>query len=198
VVARCDYDGTWKEAVHQSLIVLKALTYAPTGGIVAAPRRRHCRRRSAASELGLSLLLASRDATLVLLAFINANHLDEAAAWRSWLLRAAAGDPSAMQIMYGVGGERRLSELTLDWLPGYEGSRPVRAGNAASEQFQLDVFGEVLDAMHQGRVHDLGSSPESWSLQRRWLAFLEHAWKEPDRAILGGCAAAPPTSRTPR
>ena len=94
-----------------------------------------------------------------------------------------APEPAALQIMYGVGGERRLREYTLDWLPGYEGSRPVRAGNAASDQFQLDVFGEVLDAMHQGRVHELESSPESWSLQRRLLAFLENAWKEPDDGI---------------
>jgi GH15 family glucan-1,4-alpha-glucosidase len=181
-VARCDYDGKWKAPVHQSLLVLKALTYAPTGGIVAAPTTSLPERIGGERNWDYRYCWL-RDATLVLLAFINANHLDEAAAWRSWLLRAAAGDPSAMQIMYGVGGERRLSELTLDWLPGYEGSRPVRAGNAASEQFQLDVFGEVLDAMHQGRVHHLERSPESWSLQRRLLAFLERAWKEPDEGI---------------
>jgi GH15 family glucan-1,4-alpha-glucosidase len=98
-------------------------------------------------------------------------------------LRAAAGDPAELQIMYGVAGERRLTELTLDWLPGYEGSRPVRAGNAASEQFQLDVYGEVLDAMHQGRAHNLERLPEAWSLQRRLLGFLEDAWKEPDDGI---------------
>src|SRR5439155_1574097 len=121
--------------------------------------------------------------TLTLLAFLNAGYLEEARAWRVWLLRAAAGDPSALQIMYGVAGERRLFELTLDWLPGYEGSKPVRVGNAAANQFQLDVYGEVLDALHQGRVSELESSKEAWSLQRRLLGFLEDAWKDPDEGI---------------
>jgi GH15 family glucan-1,4-alpha-glucosidase len=179
---RCAYTGKWRDEVHHSLVVLKALTYAPTGGIVAAPTTslpekiggernwdyRHC---------------WLRDATLTLLAFLNAGYLDEARAWRVWLLRAAAGDPAALQIMYGVAGERRLSELTLDWLPGYEGSKPVRIGNAASEQFQLDVYGEVLDALHQGRCHELEQSREAWALQRQLLRFLEHAWKEPDEGI---------------
>jgi GH15 family glucan-1,4-alpha-glucosidase len=181
-VAGCEYDGTWKQAVHESLIVLKALTYAPTGGIVAAPTTSLPEKIGGERNWDYRFCWL-RDATLVLLAFINAGYLEEAHAWRLWLLRAAAGDPAALQIMYGVGGERRLTEMTLDWLPGYEGSRPVRAGNAASEQFQLDVFGEVLDAMHQGRVHELERSPEAWSLQRRLLGFLEHAWKEPDDGI---------------
>src|SRR5207247_11363499 len=127
-----------------------------------------------------------RDATLTLLAFLNAGYLEEARAWRVWLLRAAAGDPAAVQIMYGVAGERRLFEVTLDWLPGYEGSKPVRIGNAATGQFQLDVYGEVLDALHQGRVHELEVSNEAWALQRRLLGFLEHAWKEPDARIWEG------------
>ena len=181
-VGGCEYDGTWKQAVHESLIVLKALTYAPTGGIVAAPTTSLPEKIGGERNWDYRFCWL-RDATLVLLAFINAGYLEEAHAWRTWLLRAAAGDPAALQIMYGVGGERRLTEMTLDWLPGYEGSRPVRAGNAASEQFQLDVFGEVLDAMHQGRVHELERSPEAWSLQRRLLGFLEHAWKEPDDGI---------------
>jgi GH15 family glucan-1,4-alpha-glucosidase len=181
-VQRCDYDGAWKQAVFESLIVLKALTYAPTGGIVAAPTTSLPEKVGGERNWDYRYCWL-RDATLVLLAFINAGFLEEAAAWRLWLLRAAAGEPSALQIMYGVGGERRLTEMTLDWLPGYEESRPVRAGNAASEQFQLDVFGEVLDAMHQGRVHELERSPEAWSLQRRLLAFLENAWKEPDDGI---------------
>jgi len=181
-VGACEYDGTWKQAVHESLIVLKALTYAPTGGIVAAPTTSLPEKIGGERNWDYRFCWL-RDATLVLLAFINAGYLEEAHAWRTWLLRAAAGDPAALQIMYGVGGERRLTEMTLDWLPGYEGSRPVRAGNAASEQFQLDVFGEVLDAMHQGRVHELERSPEAWSLQRRLLGFLEHAWKEPDDGI---------------
>ena len=178
----CNYDGQWKEAVHTSLIVLKALTYAPTGGMVAAPTTSLPEKIGGERNWDYRYCWL-RDATLVLLAFINAGLLDEAAAWRQWLLRAAAGEPSALQIMYGVGGERRLSEHTLDWLPGYESSRPVRAGNAASDQFQLDVFGEVLDAMHQGRVHELDRSPEAWSLQRRLLSFLENMWKEPDDGI---------------
>ncbi len=181
-VEPCEYDGPWKEAVQQSLIVLKALTYAPTGGIVAAPTTSLPEKVGGERNWDYRYCWL-RDATLVLLAFINAGYLDEAAAWRIWLLRAAAGDPAALQIMYGVAGERRLTEMTLDWLPGYEGSRPVRAGNAASAQFQLDVYGEVLDAMHQARVHELQLLPEAWSLQRRLLAFLENAWKEPDDGI---------------
>jgi GH15 family glucan-1,4-alpha-glucosidase len=181
-VSACRYEGPWKQAVQQSLIVLKALTYAPTGGIVAAPTTSLPEKIGGERNWDYRYCWL-RDATLVLLAFINAGFLEEAAAWRLWLLRAAAGDPAALQIMYGVGGERRLTEMTLDWLPGYESSRPVRAGNAASEQFQLDVYGEVLDAMHQGRVHDLDRLPEAWSLQRRLLAFLEGAWKEPDDGI---------------
>jgi GH15 family glucan-1,4-alpha-glucosidase len=181
-VEPCRYDGPWTDVVQQALIVLKALTYAPTGGIVAAPTTSLPEKIGGERNWDYRYCWL-RDATLVLLAFINAGYLDEAAAWRIWLLRAAAGDPAALQIMYGVGGERRLTEMTLDWLPGYEGSRPVRAGNAASEQFQLDVYGEVLDAMHQARVHELQRLPEAWSLQRRLLAFLESAWKEPDDGI---------------
>jgi GH15 family glucan-1,4-alpha-glucosidase len=179
---RCAYKGRWHEEVHHSLVVLKALTYAPTGGIVAAPTT------SLPEKLGGERnwdyrFCWLRDATLTLLAFLNAGYLDEARAWRAWLLRAAAGDPSALQIMYGVAGERRLTEITVDWLPGYEGSRPVRIGNAASEQFQLDVYGEVLDAFHQGRCHELEGSTEAWALQRQLLRFLENAWKEPDEGI---------------
>ena len=179
---RCSYDGKWKDAVLHSLIVLKALTYAPTGGIVAAPTTSLPEKIGGERNWDYRYCWL-RDATLTLLAFLNAGYRDEAHAWRVWLLRAAAGDPSALQIMYGVAGERRLSELTLDWLPGYEQSRPVRIGNAATEQFQLDVYGEVLDALHQGRAHDLEMSKEAWSLQRRLLLFLEHAWKEPDEGI---------------
>jgi GH15 family glucan-1,4-alpha-glucosidase len=181
-VKRCNYDGKWAPVINQSLIVLKALTYAPTGGIVAAPTTSLPERIGGERNWDYRHCWL-RDATLALLAFINAGYLEEAAAWRLWLLRAAAGDPAELQIMYGLAGERRLTELTLDWLPGYEGSRPVRAGNAASEQFQLDVYGEVLDAMHQGRAHNLERLPEAWSLQRRLLGFLEDAWKEPDDGI---------------
>jgi GH15 family glucan-1,4-alpha-glucosidase len=179
---QCKYSGRWRDEVLGSLTVLKALTYAPTGGMVASPTTSLPERIGGERNWDYRYCWL-RDATLTLLAFINAGLLDEARAWRIWLLRAAAGDPAALQIMYGVAGERRLTEITLGWLPGYEESRPVRAGNAASEQFQLDVYGEVLDAMHQGRVHDLEALPEAWSLQRRILRFLEDAWKEPDEGI---------------
>jgi GH15 family glucan-1,4-alpha-glucosidase len=179
---RCVYKGRWQREVHQSLVVLKALTYAPTGGIVAAPTTSLPERIGGERNWDYRYCWL-RDATLTLLAFLNAGYLDEARAWRTWLLRAAAGDPAALQIMYGVAGERRLTEITLDHLPGYESSRPVRAGNAAAEQFQIDVFGEVMDAMHQGRVRNLEISKEAWALQRRLLGYLEHAWKEPDEGI---------------
>jgi GH15 family glucan-1,4-alpha-glucosidase len=180
--SQCVYAGDWEEEVHHSLIVLKALTFAPTGGIVASPTTSLPEKIGGERNWDYRYCWL-RDATLTLLAFLNAGYLDEARAWRVWLLRAAAGDPAALQIMYGVAGERRLTEVTLDWLPGYEGSQPVRVGNAASEQFQLDVYGEVLDALHQGRVRDLEVSKEAWALQRRLLTFLEEAWKEPDEGI---------------
>ncbi|HEX9379837.1 MAG TPA: glycoside hydrolase family 15 protein [Gaiellaceae bacterium] len=179
---RCGYQGKWKEDVLTSLIVLKALTYAPTGGIVAAPTTSLPERIGGERNWDYRYCWL-RDATLTLLAFLNAGYLEEARAWRIWLLRAAAGDAAALQTMYAVAGERRLTEIILDWLPGYEGSKPVRIGNAATAQFQLDVYGEVLDAFHQGRVHELEVSNEAWALQRRLLGFLEHAWKEPDEGI---------------
>jgi GH15 family glucan-1,4-alpha-glucosidase len=179
---RCGYTGKWKDDVQASLVVLKGLTYAPTGGIVAAATTSLPEKIGGERNWDYRYCWL-RDATLTLLAFLNAGYLEEARAWRVWLLRAAAGDPSALQIMYGVGGERRLFELILDWLPGFEGSKPVRVGNAAAGQFQLDVYGEVLDAMHQGRVNKLEMSKEAWALQRRLLGFLEDAWKEPDEGI---------------
>ena len=178
----CAYKGKWQEEVHHSLVVLKSLTYAPTGGIVAAPTTSLPEKIGGERNWDYRFCWL-RDATLTLLAFVNAGYLEEARAWRVWLLRAAAGDPAALQIMYGVAGERRLSEQTLEWLPGYEGSKPVRIGNAASEQFQLDVYGEVLDALHQARVRELERSSEAWALQRRLLRYLEDAWKEPDEGI---------------
>src|SRR5438445_3426261 len=180
--AGCSYRGKWQDEVHHSLVVLKSLTYAPTGGMVAAPTTSLPEKIGGERNWDYRFCWL-RDATLTLLAFLNAGFLEEAGAWRTWLLRAAAGDPAALQIMYGVAGERRLSEFTLDHLPGYEDSRPVRAGNAAAEQFQLDVYGEVMDAMHQGRVHDLEVSKEAWALQRRLLGCLEPTWKEPDEGI---------------
>ena len=179
---RCGYTGKWKEDVQASLVVLKGLTYAPTGGIVAAATTSLPEKIGGERNWDYRYCWL-RDATLTLLAFLNAGYLEEARAWRVWLLRAAAGDPSALQIMYGVAGERRLFELTLDWLPGFEDSKPVRVGNAAAGQFQLDVYGEVLDALHQGRVNKLETSKEAWALHRRLLGFLEDAWKEPDEGI---------------
>ncbi len=124
-----------------------------------------------------------RDATLTLIALLSAGYDEEAGQWRTWLLRAAAGNPEDLQIMYGVAGEQRLVELELDWLPGYEGSTPVRTGNLASEQVQLDVYGELMDALYQARTRGLEASEHAWSLQRVLLRFLEQRWREPDNGI---------------
>ena len=174
--------GPWNEAVCRSLITLKALTYAPTGGMVAAPTT------SLPEQIGGPRtwdyrFCWLRDATLTLLALMNAGYYEEAHMWRDWLLRAAAGSPSQMQIMYGIGGERRLTEWQVPWLPGYEGSAPVRIGNAAHNQRQLDIFGELLDALHQARRGGLGGYEAGWDLQRELLAHLETIWAEPDEGI---------------
>ncbi|MDX1653850.1 MAG: glycoside hydrolase family 15 protein [Candidatus Competibacteraceae bacterium] len=178
----CRYQGEWREAVVHSLIVLKALTYAPTGGIIAAATT------SLPEELGGVRnwdyrFCWLRDATFTLYALMTGGYIDEARAWREWLVNAVAGKPSEIQIMYGVAGERRLTELELDWLSGYENSRPVRIGNAAYAQHQLDVYGEVMDAMHSARR--LGLPPESnaWRVQRALLNFLESDWQHPDEGI---------------
>ena len=178
----CQYDGEYRDAVHTSLIVLKALTYAPTGGIVAAPTT------SLPEHIGGQRnwdyrYCWLRDATFTLYALMNAGFTEEASCWRDWLLRAVAGDPAKMQILYGVAGERRVPEFELDWLAGYAGSSPVRIGNAAHEQFQLDVYGEVMDALHLGRVHGLGPDDNAWALQLRVMDFLEGAWDRPDEGI---------------
>ena len=184
---RCTYEGDYGDAVLRSLITLKALTYAPTGGIVAAP------------TLGLPETLGGarnwdyrycwlRDATLTLMSLMGGGYHEEAAAWRDWLLRAVAGDVSRIQIMYGPGGERRLEEYEIDWLPGYDGSRPVRVGNAAAGQFQLDVYGEVMDALYQAHCDMDGRDPKhgqdpAWGLQIELMDFLETGWKRPDDGI---------------
>ncbi len=174
--------GEWSEAVTRSLITLKALTYAPTGGMVAAATTSLPERLGGVRNWDYRFCWL-RDATLTLLALMNAGHYIEAAAWRDWLLRAAAGAPSQVQIMYGLAGERRLTESEIGWLPGYAESRPVRIGNAAHDQLQLDVFGEVMDALHQGRRGGLELRDEDWTLQRAMLGHLARIWKEPDQGI---------------
>jgi GH15 family glucan-1,4-alpha-glucosidase len=174
--------GEWDDAVIRSLITLKALTYAPTGGIVAAPTT------SLPEQLGGTRnwdyrFCWLRDATLTLLALMNAGYYDEAQAWRDWLLRASAGAPAQVQIMYGLAGERRLPESALPWLPGYEGSTPVRIGNAAHDQLQLDVFGEVMDALHQARRGGLTPREADWAFQRALLTHVESVWKEADEGL---------------
>jgi GH15 family glucan-1,4-alpha-glucosidase len=162
--ARSTYDGPWREAVMRSLITLKALTYAPTGGLCAAPTTSLPERLGGQRNWDYRFCWL-RDATLTLLALMDAGYHDEARAWRNWLQRAVAGSPSKLQVMYGLAGERRLPEQELGWLPGYEGSRPVRIGNAAAQQLQLDVYGEVMDALYQARRSGLPPDAAAWQLQ---------------------------------
>ena len=180
--ARCQYDGPWREQVVRSLITLKALTYAPTGGIVAAPTTSLPEKIGGVRNWDYRYCWL-RDATFSLYALAIGGYTEEAIAWRNWLLRAVAGDPSTLHIMYGVEGTRRLPELELPWLPGYENSRPVRTGNAAIDQLQLDVYGEVMDALHLSRRAGIASDQDSWNLQKALMAFLEHGWKQPDEGI---------------
>ena len=175
-------EQSWRDLIHRSLMTLKALTYAPTGGIVAAPTTSLPEWIGSVRNWDYRYCWL-RDATLTLLALLHAEHVDEALQWRRWLLRAVAGDPADLQIMYGVAGERRLSEFELPWLTGYEASSPVRVGNAASEQLQIDVFGEVLDALYQARTHGLALEREAWSLQKTLLKRLTKVWSEPDDGI---------------
>lgn len=179
---RCIYDGPWKEAVLRSLITLKALTFAPTGGIVAAPTTSLPEQIGGVRNWDYRYCWI-RDATFTLYSFLNNGYIDEARAWRQWLLRAVAGDPAQMNIMYGIGGERRLTELELPWLPGYEGSRPVRIGNAAYSQLQLDVFGELMDALCLAREAGIEHDENSWRVQRLLMQHLETIWQEPDEGI---------------
>lgn len=180
--ARCRYRGPYREAVIRSLITLKALTFGPTGGIVAAPTT------SLPEEIGGVRnwdyrFCWLRDSTLTLGALISAGYLEEAAAWRDWLLRAVAGNPADLQIMYGTAGERRLPESELPWLRGYDSSGPVRIGNAAVRQRQLDVYGEVIDSLRLAREAGLNDKPHAWNVQLSLLGFLESAWREPDEGL---------------
>ncbi|MDJ0344835.1 glycoside hydrolase family 15 protein [Streptomyces sp. H10-C2] len=180
--AQCTYDGPWREAVLRSLITLKALTFAPTGGIAAAVTT------SLPEEIGGVRnwdyrYCWLRDATLTLNALVSSGYLEEAAKWRDWLLRAVAGDPADLQIMYGISGERRLPEYEVPWLEGYEASAPVRIGNAAVGQLQLDVYGEVLDSLYLARTSGLPDQQHAWNLQRALMDFLESNWREPDEGL---------------
>jgi GH15 family glucan-1,4-alpha-glucosidase len=180
--AKCRPAGEWSDAVRRSMITLKALTYMPTGGIVAAPTT------SLPEKLGGERnwdyrYCWLRDATLTLLGAMHAGYYEEAEAWREWLLRAVAGSPDQLQIMYGIGGERRLTEWIADWLPGYEKSAPVRVGNAAHTQLQLDMFGEIMDVHHQARRAGLSTNESGWDAQIKFLEHLAKIWRKPDQGI---------------
>lgn len=180
--SRCTYDGPWRDAVMRSLITLEALTYAPTGGLVAAATTSLPELIGGVRNWDYRLCWL-RDATFSIYALLGGGYTEEAIAWREWLIRSAAGLPEELQIMYSIRGERHLHELEIEWLPGYEGSRPVRVGNAAFKQYQLDVYGEVMDVLHLTRRLGLPPSDDAWRVQRALMRFLEQGWKEPDEGI---------------
>jgi GH15 family glucan-1,4-alpha-glucosidase len=180
--SQCTYEGEHRDLVMRSLITLKALTYAPTGGIVAAPTTSLPEKLGGARNWDYRFCWL-RDATFTLLALMNSGYTGEASAWHNWLLRAVAGSPANMQIMYGIKGQRRLLEWEADWLPGYEGALPVRVGNAAHAQLQLDVYGELIDAFHQSRTAKLELDEGSWALECSVLEHLADVWNRPDHGI---------------
>jgi GH15 family glucan-1,4-alpha-glucosidase len=180
--SRCQYEGPWREHVVRSSITLKALTYAPTGGIVAAPTTSLPEQLGGVRNWDYRYCWL-RDATYTLYALMIGGYTEEAVAWRNWLLRAVAGDPATMQTTYSVNGERRLTELEIPWLAGYERSRPVRIGNAAVEQLQLDVCGELIDAMHVARRAGIPPDRHGWAVERALLGHLEQTWQQPDHGI---------------
>ena len=179
---RCRYEGEWREAVVRSLITLKALTYAPTGGLVAAVTTSLPEWLGGVRNWDYRYCWL-RDATFALYALMTGGYVDEARAWRAWLLRAIAGDPSQAQTLYGVAGERLVPEWDVAWLPGYEGSVPVRVGNAASTQFQLDVLGEVVDTFHYARRAGLEADENAWRVESNLVEFVESVWQKPDEGI---------------
>jgi len=179
---RCTIGGPWREAVMRSLITLKALTFRPTGAIVAALTTSLPEKIGGVRNWDYRYCWL-RDATFTLYALLIAGYTEEAQAWRQWLLRAVAGHPQELQIMYGLAGERRLTEYEVPWLPGYEDSHPVRIGNAAHAQFQLDVYGEVIDALHVAKRYGLRADDDAWRVESVLLEFLESAWEKPDEGI---------------
>ena len=180
--ARCNYEGRWREPVIRSLITLKALTYDPTGGIVAAPTTSLPEALGGARNWDYRYCWI-RDASFTLYALLISGYDEEARAWREWLLRAVAGTPEQLQTVYGVAGERELVEFEAPWLDGYAASRPVRIGNGAAVQFQLDVYGELMDAFHISRAHGIAPVDHAWAVQQALLEFLESNWSQPDEGI---------------